>query len=134
VQTPAGDPTGRRLCKLRSAISDILRSYKPEVVAVEQVFFNANVQTAMSVGQASGIVLATAAEAGMDVVTYTPTEVKQSVVGHGAATKTQIGLMVASLLRLKSPPEPADAADACALAICHMNRSRLARAIDEALA
>lgn len=134
VQTPAAEPTARRLFDLRSAISDVLHSHEPDVVAVERVFFNANVQTAMSVGQASGIVLATAAEAGMDVVTYTPTEVKQSVVGYGGATKAQIGLMVASLLRLAAPPEPSDAADACALAICHVNRSRLARAIDEARA
>jgi crossover junction endodeoxyribonuclease RuvC len=134
VETPAGEPTARRLFELQSAISKVLRSYKPNVVAVERVFFNANVQTAMSVGQASGIVLATAAEAGTDVVTYTPTEVKQSVVGYGGATKAQIGLMVASLLRLVAPPDPPDAADACALAICHINRSRLARAIDEALA
>jgi crossover junction endodeoxyribonuclease RuvC len=134
IQTPATEPTARRLFELRSAISDVLRSHEPNVVALERVFFNANVQTAMSVGQASGVVLATAAEAGMDVVTYTPTEVKQSVVGYGGATKAQIGLMVASVLRLAAPPAPPDAADACALAICHVNRSRLARAIDEALA
>jgi crossover junction endodeoxyribonuclease RuvC len=133
VRTPAGDPTEVRLATLGREMAAILAEFRPEVAAVERVFFNNNVRTAMSVGQASGVVLAGAAEAGIGVQTYTPTEVKQSVVGFGGATKQQVAAMVGSLLRLGDPPPP-DAADAFALAICHLNRSGLARAIDKALA
>jgi crossover junction endodeoxyribonuclease RuvC len=88
----------------------------------------------MAVGQASGVALATAGETGLEIHDYTPTEVKQSVTGSGTATKQQIQAMVAALLKLDAPPKPADAADACALAICHLNRSGLARALKKAAA
>jgi crossover junction endodeoxyribonuclease RuvC len=83
----------------------------------------------MGVGQASGVAMATAAGAGLAVHEYTPTQVKSSVVGVGNATKVQVQTMVASLLALATPPSPPDAADACALAICHLNRAGLARAV-----
>ncbi len=132
IRTSPSDPAAQRLAELGSALAELLGRHRPDVVAVERVFFNANVRTAMSVGQASGVALATAAEADLLVVAYTPTEVKQSIAGVGNATKAQIGLMVRSLLHLAAPPHPPDAGDACALAICHINRSRLALAIEDA--
>jgi crossover junction endodeoxyribonuclease RuvC len=86
----------------------------------------------MAVGQASGVAMAAAGEAGLPVTEYTPTEVKQSVTGTGTAPKAQVQSMVAALLQLAEPPKPADAADACALAICHLNRSGLSRALAKA--
>ncbi|MDQ3986529.1 MAG: crossover junction endodeoxyribonuclease RuvC, partial [Actinomycetota bacterium] len=128
----AGVPTEKRLAALRARLAEILDEYRPEIAAVERLFFNVNVKTAMAVGQASGVALATAAELGVPVVNYTPLEVKQSVAGFGAATKNQVGAMVGALLGLADPPKPPDAADACALAICHINRSGLERAVEAA--
>jgi crossover junction endodeoxyribonuclease RuvC len=133
VRTGPDRPVADRLAALRRELAEVLDAHRPDAVAVEKVFFSRNVRTAMTVGQASGVALATAAEFGVDVASYTPTEVKQSVVGFGAATKRQVGVMVAALLGLAAPPRPADAADAAALAICHLNRSGLVRSIREAL-
>jgi crossover junction endodeoxyribonuclease RuvC len=130
LETNTGETPARRLAELRMKLLEILGTFQPDAAAVEALFFNSNVRTAVAVGQASGVVLAAAAEQGLEVATYTPTQVKQSVVGFGAATKRQVGSMVASLLHLTTPPTP-DAADACALAICYLNRSRLERAIDK---
>lgn len=129
IRTPATLPQAGRLAYLREALATILDQTRPEVVAIERLFFNSNVRTAMSVGQASGVALCTAAEVGLEVVDYTPPEVKQSVVGVGNAAKHQVQAMVAALLKLDAVPKPPDAADACALAICHLNRSGLRRAI-----
>ncbi len=132
IRTPAGEPQAVRLLLLRRELVKILDEHHPEAMAVERVFFNANARTAMAVGQASGVAMATAAESGLDVTDYTPTEVKQAVVGVGNATKVQVQAMVTAVLNLASVPKPADAADACALAICHINRSPLARAVGAA--
>lgn len=134
IKTPAGRSQTERLVFLRTALLEIITEHRPDVVAIERVFFTVNVRTAMAVGQASGVALATAGEVGLEVHDYTPTEVKQSVTGTGSATKQQIQAMVAALLKLDAPPRPADAADACALAICHLNRSGLARALKKASA
>jgi crossover junction endodeoxyribonuclease RuvC len=134
VSTPPKLAVAARLAALRSEVNRLLAEHSPDVAAVEQLFFNSNVKTAMAVGQASGVVLCSAAEAGLEVSTYTPTDVKLSVVGYGGASKQQVATMVASLLGLAAPPRPADAADACALAICHLNRSGLAQAIGRAMA
>ena len=132
ITTPSSAAPAARLAQLREGLLAVVEKQAPGVVAVERLFFNANVKTAMAVGQASGVVLATCAEAGLDVAHYTPTQVKQSVVGVGNADKRQVAVMVAALLGLDAPPRPADAADACALALCHINRSGLARAIEAA--
>ena len=129
IRTSGSDPQARRLAGLRSSLLDVIREHGPDVAAIERLFFNANVRTAIAVGQASGVALATAAEMGLEVHDYTPPEVKQSVVGVGNASKAQVQAMVAAILSLGAPPEPPDAADACALAICHLNRSGLARAL-----
>jgi crossover junction endodeoxyribonuclease RuvC len=132
IRTPAGAAQAERLGTLQAAIDELLSRHAPEAVSVERLFFNVNVRTAMAVGQASGVALATAAARGLPVFEYTPLEVKQSVVGVGNADKNQVAVMVASLLGLGSPPTPADAADACAIAICHLVRARLSAAIGRA--
>ncbi len=126
ISTPPSDPLPRRLAVIDSEMRALLGELQPRVVAVERLFFQVNARTAMSVGQASGLVLAAAAQAGCEVVQYTPNEVKQAVAGYGAATKDQVQRMVASLLGLGEPPRPPDAADALALALCHLAMAPLA--------
>lgn len=129
LRSPGGDSQAARLAYLWREVSGLIATLTPDVVAIERVFFNANVRTAMAVGQASGVAVAAAAQAGLEVHEYTPPEVKQSVAGVGNASKQQVQAMVAAVLGLDGPPEPADAADACALAICHINRGGLAAAL-----
>jgi crossover junction endodeoxyribonuclease RuvC len=133
IVTPPRLASAARLAFLRAQLIQLINEHSPEVVAVERLFFNDNVRTAMAVGQASGVALEAAATCGLEVHNYTPLEVKQSVVGVGNASKRQVQSMVASMLGLAAPPKPADAADACALCICHINRSGLARALEAAL-
>jgi crossover junction endodeoxyribonuclease RuvC len=132
IRTSSSDTHAKRLASLRVELLELIGEHAPVSVALEKVFFSVNVRTAMQVGQASGVAMATAGEAGLEVTEYTPTEVKQSVTGTGTAPKNQIQSMIVSLLRLAEPPKPADAADACALAICHLNRSGLSRALARA--
>src|SRR3989442_15446702 len=110
LTTPASDPLPARLAALDADIRALLVDLRPDVVAVERLFFQANARTAMSVGQASGLVLAAAAQAGCAVAQYTPNEVKQAVAGYGAASKEQGQRMVQSLLGLAERPRPPDAA------------------------
>lgn len=119
LRTPPSDALHDRLAEIHREVEVLLSDFKPNAVAVEQVFFQNNVRTAMGVGQASGIVLALAARAGCEVAQYTPSQVKNTVAGWGGATKEQIGLMVQQRLHLESVPQPADAADAAAIALCH---------------
>ncbi|MEA2447481.1 MAG: crossover junction endodeoxyribonuclease RuvC [Actinomycetota bacterium] len=133
IVTPPKLPTASRLSFLRAQLLELIDQHQPEVVAIERLFFNVNVRTAMAVGQASGVALEASASSGLEVHNYTPLEVKQSVVGVGNATKHQVQTMVTALLGLESVPKPPDAADACALCICHLNRSGLARALEAAL-
>jgi len=132
LRTPPADALPQRLAALQVEIVALLREFRPDVVAVERVFFQVNVRTAMGVGQASGLAMAEAIAAGCEVAQYSPNEVKLAVAGDGAAGKEQVQLMVQRLLRLASPPKPADAADAAALALCHLAhapvRSRVAAA------
>ena len=124
IRTPPGDPLPERLAALQVELEGLLAELRPAAVAVERVFFQVNVRTAMSVGQASGLALAVAARAGVPVCQYTPNEVKQAVAGYGAAGKAQVQAMVARLLHLPEVPRPPDAADALALAICHLSAGR----------
>jgi len=124
IRTPPGDPLPERLAALQAELEGLLAELRPAAVAVERVFFQTNVRTAMSVGQASGLALAVAARAGVPVCQYTPNEVKQAVAGYGAAGKAQVQAMVARLLHLPEVPKPPDAADALALAICHLSAGR----------
>lgn len=120
IRTSPDDPTPRRLARLHDEVRQVIADVRPDAVAVERVFFNANVRTATSVGQAAGIVLLCAEQAGVEVAQYTPTQVKSAVAGTGSADKRQIGFMVRALLRLSEVPRPPDAADALALALCHL--------------
>jgi crossover junction endodeoxyribonuclease RuvC len=115
-----------RLAELATRLRQVLAAHRPEALAIERLFFNANVRTAMTVGQASGVVLLLAAEHGLAVTSYTPPQVKQAVTGSGSAPKEQVGYMVKALLGLASVPAPADTADALAVALCHLNPAGLA--------
>jgi crossover junction endodeoxyribonuclease RuvC len=129
LRTPATEALPQRLAALRRDLVGLLEEFQPEVVAVEQVFFQVNVRTAMSVGQASGLALAEAAAFGCTVAQYTPNQVKSSVAGWGGADKAQVQRMVQVRLGLSSPPRPADAADAAALALCHLTAAPLQQSI-----
>ena len=122
-----------RLAALQRDIRELLDEFAPNAVAVEKVFFQVNVRTAMSVGQASGIALAEAARSGCTVAQYSPNEVKMSIAGFGGADKQQVQRMVQQRLGLSSPPRPADAADAAALALCYLASSPLTAAVQAAL-
>ncbi|HET9691066.1 MAG TPA: crossover junction endodeoxyribonuclease RuvC [Acidimicrobiales bacterium] len=125
LATAVSDPLATRLATLLADLQALVADLRPDVVVVERVLFQVNARTAMAVGQASGLALAVAASAGLPVVVHSPNEVKQAVTGYGAATKAQVQKMVQVVLGLDAPPRPADAADALALAICHLSGARL---------
>src|ERR1039458_7778850 len=127
IETDPAAELPDRLLILHTELRALVREFSPDVVAVERVFFQVNVKTAMSVGQASGLALLVAAEAGCEVAQYTSNEVKQALVGYGAATKEQVQRMVANVLGLSEPPRPPDVADALALAACHLTTQPLRR-------
>ncbi len=122
VRTPAGDDIGARLGAIDAAMEQWLDTHRPDAVAVERVFSQANVRTVMGTAQAGGVAIAAAARRGLPVALHTPSEVKAAVTGSGRADKAQVTTMVTRLLRLDTRPTPADAADALALAICHLWR------------
>ncbi|MDT7548806.1 MAG: crossover junction endodeoxyribonuclease RuvC [Actinomycetota bacterium] len=121
--TPSDAPLGQRLVALEATFEEWLDAHRPDAVAVERVFSQANVRTVMGTAQAGAVAITCAARRGLPVVLHTPSEVKAAVTGSGRADKAQVGVMVARLLRLDAPPKPADAADALALAICHLWRA-----------
>ena len=120
LTTPVTDPTPMRLAALAADLRALLDEFRPDVVVVERVLFQANARTAMAVGQASGLALAAAAASGCAVVQYSPNEVKQSVAGYGGAGKEEVQRMVQVILGLTAAPRPPDVADALALALCHL--------------
>ena len=129
IQTPAGMPMIERLERIHLGMNEIIDKYKPEQMAVEELFFNTNSKTAIVVAEARGIILLSARLKGIEIAEYTPLQVKQSVVGYGRAEKKQVITMVTSMLNLPAPPKPDDTADALAIAICHGHSggSRLAQ-------
>lgn len=129
ILTPADMDMAQRLNLLFERLSEILLLHKPTTGAVEKLFFQRNVTTALSVGQARGVALLCMARQGMSIGEYTPLEVKQAVAGYGGADKNQVQQMVKALLNLKQIPKPDDAADALAVAICHLHSSRLSSLI-----
>jgi crossover junction endodeoxyribonuclease RuvC len=129
IETDPARPQPERLWTLQQELRALIAEFRPDTVAVERVFFQVNARTAMSVGQASGLALAAAAEAGSEVVQYTANEVKQALVGYGSATKEQVQRMVKQVLGLPSEPRPPDVADALALAVCHHTTMPLRRAV-----
>jgi crossover junction endodeoxyribonuclease RuvC len=126
ITTPAHLAPAERLQQIYQELSAIIARYAPAAVAVEKLFFSRNVRTAMAVGQARGVALLAAANADLPVYEYTPLEVKQAIAGYGGASKAQVQQMVQLLLRLEEVPQPDDAADAIAVAVCHLHSFRLA--------
>lgn len=116
---------GQRLSQLHRELVELIGEHRPDVVCLETVFTNRNLNTAISVGRASGVAILAAADAGLEVTEYAPTAVKAAVTGDGAADKKAVAAMVARLLRLTAAPRPADAADALAVALCHLRSAPL---------
>lgn len=134
VYTEPDDDLSLRLLHLDRSLADLIAEHRPESVAVERVFSQHNVRTVMGTAQASAVAVLAGARAGLPVSTYTPSEVKAAVTGSGQAEKAQVTAMVTRLLRLDAPPRPADAADALALAICHIWRGGTKAKIEAAAA
>jgi crossover junction endodeoxyribonuclease RuvC len=133
IRTPADAAIGDRLCAVADGLAEAIAAFAPDVVAVERVFSQHNTRTVMGTAQAAGLAIVAATRAGVPVALHTPSEVKAAVTGSGTADKAQVTAMVTRLLRLAEAPRPADAADALALAICHVWRGgaqqRLAAAL-----
>ncbi|HEV3318160.1 MAG TPA: crossover junction endodeoxyribonuclease RuvC [Solirubrobacteraceae bacterium] len=134
IETRAGAPTERRLADVHSGIDALLAEHEPDGVALEELYFGQNVRTAFAVGQARGVVMLAAGQRGVPCESYTPQAVKSAVCGSGRAPKEQVARMVQALLGLESPPTPDHAADALAVAICHVNRAPLSQALAGATA
>lgn len=125
IRTQADDPLPARLRSISEGLTDVLQRHAPDVVAVESVFYGKNVKTTVMLGQTRGAILLTVAQHDLEVVGYSPAEIKNAMVGTGNATKEQVQFMVKKLLRLKEAPSPNDAADGVAVALCHLNTGRL---------
>jgi crossover junction endodeoxyribonuclease RuvC len=129
IATRPGVPLERRLAEIHAQVGELLDRHGPDAMAIEELYFGANVRTAFAVGQARGVVLLAAGQRDIPSRSYTPQQVKSAVCGSGRAGKDQVGRMVARLLGLRSMPTPDHAADALAVAICELNRAPLARAV-----
>ncbi len=129
IATAPGVPLERRLADIHARIGELLDRHAPDALAIEELYFGANVRTAFAVGQARGVVLLAAGQRGVPSRSYTPQQVKGAVCGHGRAAKDQVGRMTARMLGLDAVPTPDHAADALAVAICDLNRAPLARAV-----
>ena len=134
LRTPPDALVQDRLLALADGLQHWLDRYEPDAVAVERVFSQHNVRTVMGTAQVSGVALLAAARNGLPTALHTPSEVKAAVTGHGRADKAQVAAMVVRVLRLPSPPRPADATDALALAICHLWRGPAATRLQAAVA
>ncbi len=119
IRTSSSEPLEIRIHKIYQDVKKLIKEHRPDFFAVEELFFNKNVRTALTVGHARGAILVAAAECGLAVHEYTPLQVKQAVVGYGRADKSQIQFMVKTILSLPQAPKPDDVADALAVAICH---------------
>lgn len=133
IRTNSDAPIDQRLLQLEAELTEWIKKSKPDVIAIERVFSQLNVRTAMATGQAAGVALLIAARSGIPVAMHTPSEVKAAVTGSGRADKKQVATMVKKLLKLKTIPQPVDSTDALALAICHYWRgaanNRMAAAV-----
>ena len=119
ITTPAHTDIEARLLMIQNDLETVINKYKPDEMAVEELFFNTNITTGIAVAEARGVILCTAHKLGVKISEYTPLQVKQAVVGYGKAEKHQVISMVTSILKLPKPPKPDDTADAVAIAICH---------------
>ncbi|MGO9750679.1 MAG: crossover junction endodeoxyribonuclease RuvC [Solirubrobacteraceae bacterium] len=134
IETRAGDALERRLAEIHARVGELMDAHNAVALAIEDLFFGANVRTAFAVGQARGVVLLAAGQHGLPSRSYTPQQVKAAVCGHGHAGKDQVARMVARLLRMDVAPSPDHATDALAVAVCDLNRAPLARAVEAAKA
>jgi crossover junction endodeoxyribonuclease RuvC len=124
IEAPPDEAPEKRLARIHASVAELIRWHEPEAVALEDLYFGKNVRSAIGVGQARGVAMLAAAEAGARCFDYTPQAVKMAVCGHGGADKAQVQQMVATLLRLPDPPQSDHAADALAVAICHTGHMR----------
>ena len=124
VTTKAHTPLEDRLEKVYNGVCEIIKEYKPDAMSIEELFFNNNAKTALTVGQARGVIILAAVQNHIPVYEYTPLQVKQALTGYGRASKTQIQQMMKSMLGLTEVPKPDDVADALAIAVCHGNSMR----------
>jgi crossover junction endodeoxyribonuclease RuvC len=132
ITTPSSQALPARLQVIYQGLSDVIHEHRPTIAAVEELFFSRNVKTALSVGHARGVALLALADAGLPIYEYKPLEVKQAIAGYGGADKQQIQEMVRMLLNLDHVPHPDDAADAVAVAVCHIHSARMAALIADA--
>ena len=119
INTPAGVPMPQRLLQIQQDMETLIATFQPDAMAIEELFVNTNVTTGIGVAQARGVILAAAAKLGVEIFEYTPSQVKQAVVGYGKAEKHQVMDMTKRILKLPGVPKPDDAADAVAIALCH---------------
>ena len=127
IRTDKSTPFSRRLEEIHKQLGKIIKKYRPDIAAIEQLFFAKNIKTAITVGEARGVAILAAVAANLAVAEYTPLQVKQSLVGYGRAEKKQMQKMLKVLLGLKDIPRPDDAADALAIALCHLNSERMGK-------
>lgn len=125
ITSPAHTPLPKRLKMVYDGATELVNTFKPDVVAIEELFFNTNVKTAIAVGHARGVLVLAAENAGIPIAEYTPLQIKQAVVGYGRADKNQVQQMVKMFLSLNEIPKPDDTADALAVAICHAHSASL---------
>jgi len=124
IRLPKKQPLSERLALLYAELNQLIAAHQPDVVAIEEVFYSVNAKSALKLGQVRGVALLAAATANLSVAEYAPLTIKSTVVGYGLAQKEQVQFMVARLLQLDCRPEPADAADALAIAICHIHTAQ----------
>ncbi len=127
ITTEAGMLLPKRLLHLSERLEELIGRYKPDAISIEELFFNKNIKTALTVGHGRGVAVLAAARSGIDVFEYTPLQVKQSVVGYGRAEKAQIQQMIKIILSLPAIPKPDDVADALAVAVCHGHSFRMVK-------
>lgn len=132
INTPSSMKTPDRLVAIFNSIEKLMQKYNPDVVAIEELFFNKNVKTALTIGHARGVAVLAVALKGVELHEYTPLQIKQAVVGYGRATKQQVQQMVKMLLNLREIPKPDDAADALAVSICYIHSSSMERKLKNA--
>jgi len=131
ISTASNEEMPERLLNLYNKTNELIVHYKPSNVAMEQLFFSKNVKTAFQVGQARGVIILAAAQNGLEVFEYSPLEIKKAITGYGQADKKQMQSLVKSILQLKEIPKPDDAADALAVAICHLQVHQLRKKMEE---
>jgi crossover junction endodeoxyribonuclease RuvC len=132
IRLPPKAPLAQRLLMISDRLHELIEEFQPNALALEDIFFAKNAKSALKLGESRGVILLAAAQAGLEIAEYTPLEVKQAVVGYGRAEKTQVQHMVKVLLQLQEIPQPDDAADALAIAICHQHSAKMRQQLQQA--